>query len=160
MGRLERFQELHELKKMDVGIPVLFVLCSLRTKALYNTIWEFIIARVNGIQNRLQRVVIDFEAAIISSIKETFPLVRIRGCWFHCLRAMTRKWNSLRLPQGNDKTLKLAWALSLLPPQLFHEAIGIIVESAERIEAEHPNVSLFIYYLYNQWLPLADIVSV
>lgn len=74
---------------------------------------------------------------------------------------MTRKWNSLRLPQGeNDTVLKEAWALPLLPPEKFEEAIGLIAQTAELIEPEHENVVLFIHYLVRQWLPLANIVSV
>ncbi|XP_057323928.1 uncharacterized protein LOC130666716 [Microplitis mediator] len=149
------------LKKMDVGIPILFALCSSRTAAMYNAIWQFLIERARGILTNLRFIITDFEAVIISSIRTTFPFVRIRGCWFHCIRAMTRKWNSLRLPRDdNDQTLKEAWALALIPPEKFQEAIGIIAETAELIEPEHENVIMFIYYLCRQWLPLAYIVSV
>ncbi|XP_053594375.1 uncharacterized protein LOC128667610 [Microplitis demolitor] len=141
------------MKTMDVGIPVLFVLCSSRTAAMYTAVWEFIIESAEGIQNHLRCVVTDYKAAIISSIRNSFPLVQIRGCWFHCIRAMTRKWNSLRLPRDNDQTLKEAWALPLIPPELFQTAIELIAETAEQIEGQHENVIMFIYYLIRQWLP-------
>lgn len=73
---------------------------------------------------------------------------------------MTRKWKSLRLPRHNDQTLRQAWAMPLVPPDRFPEAIAVIVETAEQIEQEHPNVLLFIRYLCQQWLPLSNIVSV
>lgn len=73
---------------------------------------------------------------------------------------MTKKWNSLRLPRDNDQALKEAWALPLIPPNRFQEALEIIVASAELIEPEHKNVLRFIHYLFRQWLPLSDIVSV
>ncbi|XP_057325513.1 uncharacterized protein LOC130667722 isoform X2 [Microplitis mediator] len=149
------------MKKMDVGVPVLYVLCSSRTTSMYTAVWDFIIERANNIQNSLQYVITDFEAAIISSIRASFPLARIRGCWLHCIRAMTRKWNNLRLPRdGNDETLREAWALPLIPAERFQEAINIIIQTSEQIEQEHENVVMFIYYLIRQWLPLADIVSV
>lgn len=73
---------------------------------------------------------------------------------------MTRKWNALFLPRDNDQALRQAWAMPLVAPERFQEAIDVIAETAEQIEQQHVYVLLFIRYLCRQWLPLSNIVSV
>ncbi|XP_044586065.1 uncharacterized protein LOC123266096 [Cotesia glomerata] len=151
------------VRRMDVGIPILYVLCSRRTTKMYESIFRWILFEVPVIQQNLQTVVTDFEAAILKSIQSCMPWVHRRGCWFHFARAVTRKWNSLRLPDRNapeHRILNLTWVLPLVPAARLEEALEEIVTLLRPLEENNDNFYLFRRYLQRFWLPLADIISV
>ncbi len=68
------------------GIASVFVLCSNQTAELYTGIWNFLLERAPGLKDNLKVVMMDFERALIKSVKESMPNVTIRGCWFHFTR--------------------------------------------------------------------------
>ncbi|KAG8148326.1 uncharacterized LOC118071461 [Chelonus insularis] len=153
------------MRKMDVGIASVFVLCSGQTAELYTGIWNFLLGRAPRLRENLKTVMMDFERALIKSVKETMPWVTIRGCWFHFTRAISFHWQDLGLKNVSSPLvqdiLSLAWVLPLLPKEGFPEAIEFYRKKANQVDPEYQdNVNKFINYLENQWLRIAEVVSV
>ncbi|XP_074097811.1 uncharacterized protein LOC141526653 [Cotesia typhae] len=151
------------MRRMDIGIPVLYILCSHRTIPMYNGIFNWILNQVPEIRQNLQTIVSDFEVAILRSVEICMPWVNRRGCWFHFVRAVTRKWNALRLPAHDapeHRILNLTWTLQLVPANRFTEALDVIIDQLLPLENMDDNYYLFRRYLQRYWLPLANIVSV
>ncbi|XP_044583029.1 uncharacterized protein LOC123264052 [Cotesia glomerata] len=131
---------------------------------MYNAIFRWIpLQVVPEVQENLQTIITDFEAAILKSVQTCMPWVHRRGCWFHFARAVTRKWNSLGLPgreAPEHRILNLTWALPLVPAARFEEALEEVVALIRPLEDGNDNFYLFRRYLQRFWLPLANIISV
>ncbi|XP_074113955.1 uncharacterized protein LOC141537015 [Cotesia typhae] len=125
-------------RKLDMGLPALFILCEKRTTAIYEKIWEYILDRSPEMENNLKYVSGDFEKAAISAVRNKMRWVIFRGCWFHFTRAVTRRWRRLRLIRAPEAVLHLTWVLPLVPAYLFQEAFEIIRTEARVIERDHP----------------------
>ncbi|XP_044587842.1 uncharacterized protein LOC123267333 [Cotesia glomerata] len=147
------------VRKLDMGLPALFILCEKRTTAMYEKIWEFILDRSPEMENNLKYVSGDYEKALISSIRNKMRWVIFRGCWFHFTRAVTRRWRRLRLTGAPEFVLHLTWVLPLVPAHLFQEAFQIIRAEAPLIERNYPRIMFFIAYIETYWLPQAARVS-
>jgi len=68
-----------------VFVPVVFCLLSNKNKDTYLAIWEILQEKCSSLNKCLQptTLVIDFETAIHSSVKDIFPNINIIGCRFH-----------------------------------------------------------------------------
>jgi len=68
-----------------VFVPVVFCLLSNKNKDTYLAIWEILQEKCSSLNKCLQptSLVIDFETAIHSSVKDIFPNINIIGCRFH-----------------------------------------------------------------------------
>ncbi|XP_074103717.1 uncharacterized protein LOC141530492 isoform X1 [Cotesia typhae] len=146
-------------RKLDMGLPALFILCEKRTTAIYEKIWEYILDRSPEMENNLKYVSGDFEKAAISAVRNKMRWVIFRGCWFHFTRAVTRRWRRLRLIRAPEAVLHLTWVLPLVPAYLFQEAFEVIRTEARVIERDHPRIMFFITYIETYWLPQAARVS-
>ncbi|CAC82100.3 putative recombinase [Bracoviriform inaniti] len=152
------------MRKMDVGIASVLVLCTNQGTDLYKGIWNFLLERVPRLKENLKFVMMDFERALIKSTKETMPSVVIRGCWFHFTKAISTYWQDLGLKNVPSSSvqdiLSLSWVLPLLPKKHFPTAIAFYEKKAEEVEPEYQDkVNKFIAYLKKQWLRIAEIVS-
>lgn len=81
----------------------------------------------------------------------------------YILQAITRKWNSLHLNREENLKdfLNFLWAIPLLPPEHFDEAIRVIRQLVDAaVGNEVVGVNLFFNYWRRYWLPQREIVSV
>ncbi|RVE41635.1 hypothetical protein evm_013713 [Chilo suppressalis] len=145
------------------GIASVFVLCSNQTAELYRGIWNLLL-EVPGLKENLKVIMMDFERALIKSVRESMPKVTIKGCWFHYARAVSCHWQDLGLKNVSSTLvqdiLSLAWVLPLLPKEDFPVAIEFYRKKANQVESEYlDSVSKLIDYLENQWLRIAEVVS-
>lgn len=82
----------------EINTPLCYVLMSGKRTDDYVIVLEFIKALLerDGREIRLRCVLMDYEAALWSSIKSVFGIqVRRRGCWFHfssCIYKRVREW--------------------------------------------------------------------
>ena len=53
---------------------------------LCDAIWQRILELCPELRDNLRAVWTDFEQAAVASLRHNFPLIRIRGCWFHFCR--------------------------------------------------------------------------
>ncbi|XP_043273010.1 uncharacterized protein [Venturia canescens] len=151
------------IRRADIGFPVIFVLCERRTASFYKAMWDFIKIKAPGLVDHLNVINSDYERAILSASRSAFgERIHIRGCWFHFIQAVTKKWKKLRLPRNEDgnSVLQKAWAIALLPAENFAEAIQIISDSARQLQLDRAKINSFIAYLKGFWLRQANIVSV
>lgn len=66
----------------------------------------------------------DYEIAAISAIREVYPEIKLKGCYYHFLNAvfrMSKKFNFNETHLGH-KITQLCTSLALLPPNLIPEA--------------------------------------
>lgn len=78
------------------------------------------------------------------------------------MQAVTRKWKSLKLRRNDEmnKILGMVWAMALVPPERFSEAISTIEkEFNTNVGTDDYNFALFIHYLRHYWLRIAPQVS-
>jgi MULE transposase domain len=58
-----------------------------KTLSLYNLVMEEIMEAVRGLDDEeglaCERIISDYEEAILSALQTSFPAAHARGCWFH-----------------------------------------------------------------------------
>ena len=58
-----------------------------KTLSLYNLVMEEIMEAVRGLGEEeglaCERIISDYEEAILSALQTSFPAAQARGCWFH-----------------------------------------------------------------------------
>lgn len=84
-------------------IPLVFCLMSKKTLALYKEFFEELkkIALQYSLNLQPNRIICDFEKAIISSVKLCFPEANLRGCFFHFGQILWRKVQKERYYTNN-----------------------------------------------------------
>lgn len=92
-----------------------------------------------------------------SAIREYWPNVDIRGCWFHLKRAINRKCRSFGLKRtidqnGNAKKVKeMLVSIPLLPSTQIHEGYACIKKFARERQLGKRFANLFSYF-QRYWL--------
>ncbi|XP_011865849.1 PREDICTED: uncharacterized protein LOC105560929, partial [Vollenhovia emeryi] len=71
------------IRYMDTGIATLFILCDVRTTAMYDILWDKIMQLVPQLEQNINFVMSDFEMAAVKSLSTKFPRANLTGCWFH-----------------------------------------------------------------------------
>ena len=100
-------------------IPVIFILMSSRRKEDYNDIFN----EINNLVpiNRVVRIVADFERAVWGSVKEIYPNVQMKGCFFHFCQSVMRRVQLIGLKpsysnnEGINLLVRCLMALPLIP---------------------------------------------
>ena len=73
----------------DFYLPCCFVLCSHKTKDIYDLIFEQIRKELNV---KIQRITVDFEKGLYNSLKDVFgEEITLIGCKYHLISALIRK---------------------------------------------------------------------
>ena len=65
------------------GFPAIITLTSAMTTDMYVAIWQHILRTVPELRQKLSRVVIDYERAMIVAVRQVLPHVQLSGCLFH-----------------------------------------------------------------------------
>jgi hypothetical protein len=103
-------------------VPLIFSLMSGKSIGDYVCVLQHVLHKLQPSQSVVS-VVLDFEAALWSAIRETMPNVQLRGCHFHWTQAIWRKVQDLGLaaPYQRDaktqKFIRRLFCLPFLPPQ-------------------------------------------
>ena len=71
-------------------VPLVFVVMSGRKKRDYKAVLETVISLLPN-QSRVIKIVLDFEKAMWSAIRQVIPNVELMGCSFHWTQALWRK---------------------------------------------------------------------
>ncbi|CAF0894177.1 unnamed protein product [Brachionus calyciflorus] len=124
-----------------------------------NTTKSYVIAleqvRNLTFQKNLERVMCDFEPALLKSIHSVFPGINLKGCWFHFTQAIRKKiflfgYKNIYLHNYKFKFwIKRFMALALIPLENIKNGIDIIVEE---IPEKDEKLIEFIKYFKKQWL--------
>lgn len=101
-------------------MPLLFALCTNKTKATYKTIFEQI--KKDQPNYCPEQINVDFELAAINAAKDVFPTAKIQGCQFHHAQCVNRNLNSKGLKERYESDITFAkeiremLGLAYLPP--------------------------------------------
>lgn len=94
-------------------IPLVYALLPNKSKKTYITLLNQLLELEANLKP--VSVMSDFEKASICAFEETFPGVRIRGCFFHFHQAIYRKIQQLGMKSRYDQDSEFALKLRLLP---------------------------------------------
>ena len=146
----------------DHLIPCVFVLCCNKSQGTYEKILEIISEKVlaitghEGIPEAFQT---DFEIAMINALKSKWPLLMIKGCFFHYVKAIFGKAYELGLKSHVSMInypvrylVKGCASLAFIPAETVHSEFtkltNVLQQDAEYIIA----ASRFISYMRAYWI--------
>lgn len=132
-------------------VPLTFVLMSGKRKKDYKKVLKAVKELIDG--NKVQKFVIDFEAAMWAAIPRVFPDTHITGCCFHWCQCIWRKIQELGLSpayMNDDATHKLCKRFMALP-YLPAEHIRPMFEMLSS-KATTPLLTALASYIRNTWV--------
>ncbi|XP_053202906.1 uncharacterized protein LOC128387687 [Panonychus citri] len=138
-------------------VPVIYCLLPDKRNRTYERLFEIIenYANYHGIIFKPKTFSIDFEIAVISTIKKKYPEAQITGCMFHFAQCIRRKVGNLgltnRCQQRDDnrytKTIKRLQSLPLIKYQDLAEVFEIVVAEAP----EDNEMDALLEYFYDNF---------
>lgn len=108
----------------------MFVLLRSETQEIYTEAFEALldICAKSSMLLKPRYVLMDYEKAIINSVRDVFPEAECFGCYFHFVQSLIRQLNSFGLKNdySNDVTIFMAikklQALTFLPVERITDA--------------------------------------
>ena len=147
---------LHVLFK-DFYLPVCYALLPSKSGDIYYRFFEIVkfkMSRIDLILNP-QTILVDFEAAMLTSVRQHFPATNVKGCFFHFTQAIWRNTQSIGLVSiYNDNStvrriVRSLMALAMLPKNWVRHQYRQILEMPD---ADHPLVQNLFRYFESTWL--------
>lgn len=145
----------------DLFLPVLFVLCTSKTRAIYANVMRSA-DQSAGQTIEPEMVICDFEAALMDSVLSHFDGVRVSGCYFHWKQALLKRLVKLRICSAEISVAMDRGALDLLavmePSVVQLRGIphvqGLLQERIERKGHKYSadKWGSFWHYFVRQWI--------
>ncbi|KAL2089322.1 hypothetical protein ACEWY4_014010 [Coilia grayii] len=144
-------------------VPVVHMLMSQRTIGHYREALRCIkdtTRRASGHTWRPQKVVCDFEQALVAAVETELPRARVCGCFFHFTQALWRRVQSLGLAPAfrDDRRLKevirKVMALGHLPLPVVGNNFELLAQHrrTRRAQRDHPELQDFLQYVGNTYV--------
>ncbi|XP_070504252.1 uncharacterized protein [Chironomus tepperi] len=158
---------------LDKPRPIVFVIMSHRTEAIYTEVFRFIknvIFPVNKCFYSPQTVSLDFEMAMRNAVRNIWPQINVSGCNFHFCQALRRKASTIdylfeaieRSPKHKE-ILMMFMRSSLLPLEMVYDGIdaikNVIENDSELLESYQEFINYFNYTWINRYPPTEWCVS-
>lgn len=137
---------------MSQIFPVFYVLTSKRTNECYAAVFKYIEDYIFKMEP--DEIITDFEAGLRLAIRNYFPQVILRGCWYHYCAKIRQKFGKLGLNSliKNDVNARLVkeefQSLPLLPPEKFEEGYEHIKQLAQDCGLKRKLSQFFAYFEY------------
>jgi len=138
----------------DVFYPFCFSFLSTKSKKGYDVFFKHLKQNLPfALDNKTFKV--DFERALINSLRENFPSCTISGCYFHFVKCLIRKLKSLSLfrkfciKKELYTLVSLIKCLAFLPPHLVDGALNVIKPTFLHY---YPSANKFISYIFRTWI--------
>lgn len=141
--------------------PLIYCLMTRKTADAYRAVFKFVEERLFKMEPG--EFMTDFEDGMRLAIRQHWPNVRIRGCWFHLKRAISNKCTSLgmgRVLKTNRNARKLKKMLGnipLLPENQIVEGYSSIKDIAHKKKLSKSFGDLFSYF-ERYWLKQVRLV--
>lgn len=143
--------------------PIFYVLTTSKSADCYKSIYEFIESRfpLNSKESMF-----DFEAGLRKALKEVYPNVILRGCWFHYRKCLLKRiknlgissyWNKKRRnkdPERASKTKRIYRIVSnlpLLPANHFSAGYQYAKRIASKFKLDK-TFEIFFQYFQSTWV--------
>ena len=101
------------------------------------------------------RCTIDFEKGMWKAVRELFPGILVKGCFFHYAQACMRHIEEEGLKKAycsNDATHKLLKKVIVLPLMHHEDIPRIFMELKSKVGANSPLLSNFFQYVEINWI--------
>lgn len=143
----------------DQMTPVVYALLPGKNQATYTRLFTLLSDKMNdlGLQFSPTSALADFETAVHNSIRDVFPGITTKGCFFHFTQAVWRKAQitGLQIPYREDdnvkKLIRRAAVLPLVPLDSIEDVWFQALE--DRDEADLTEVTeTFTDYVTEQWV--------
>lgn len=123
-----------------------------KSKECYAALFKYIQEYVFDMQP--DEIITDFEDGLRAAIKEQWPDVILRGCWYHFCVCICKQFIKLGLgpllkTNSNARRLKnMVLCLPLLPPDFFDKGLEYIKNQAAKKGLSNKLSSFFKYFNY------------
>lgn len=135
--------------------PIAYCLMSRKTAESYRAVFEFIEEHLFELEPG--QFMTDYEDGMRLAIRQHWPKVPVRGCWFHLKRAVNKKcvnFGLKRFLQENENARKLKSMLGnlpLLPENRIEEGYASVLKYAHDQQLFKRFAPVFSYFK-NYWL--------
>ena len=142
-----------------------FVMCLMSSKQVghYRQMLQHVkreVRRITGHRFRPQKVICDFEQALIIAVETELRGVHVSGCYFHFTQSLWRHIQELGLTRpyrhrrSVQKFLRKLLALGYLPLALVRQNFNILVEDyrTARLIRRYPALQDFILYVRRNYM--------
>lgn len=144
-------------------VPLVHVLMIQRTTGHYRQVFHCVkstMRRVTHHHWRPQKVICDFEQALITALETELTRTRVCGCYFHFNQALWKRVQGLGLAPAFRHDHRLAavirkvMALGHLPLALVQNNFDLLVHqrSTRRAQRDHPELQDFFQYVGNTYV--------
>ena len=142
-------------------VPLVFALLPNKQAAMYRTLFDrlFAYATLLGVQLQPTELITDCELSVLSVVKDVFPNVCHRICYFHFVQANYRYATEncgLTIPYRDDtavhRLLRRFWALAYLPVIAISLMFPALKEEAETHATHSVSLMQYVAYFERQWL--------
>lgn len=126
-----------------------------KTATAYRAVFQFI--EKNLFQLKPTLVMTDYEDGMRLAVRQQWPKVKLRGCWFHLKRAVNRRCKKIGMKRILDKNINarnvkdMLVNIPLLPPPQIHEGFEKVKRFAAQNRLEKSFADLFAYF-ESYWL--------
>lgn len=137
-------------------IPLIYVLMTNKTEALYKATFNFIEQRIY--QLRPTSFTVDYERAQRNAIRSIYIAVVISNCWFHYTQSVRKRGSQIdgffalvnKYEELSD-AYHMILALPLLPAEHIGEVFATIKVNVQS-HGQHEMFARFLQYVEKQWL--------
>lgn len=143
----------------DQMSPVVYALLPGKNQATYTRLFTLLSDKMNdlGLQFSPTSALADFETAVHNSIRDVFPGITTKGCFFHFTQAVWRKAQitGLQIPYREDDNVKKLIRRAAVLPLVHLDSIEDVWFQAleDRDEADLTEVTeTFTDYVTEQWV--------
>lgn len=137
-------------------VPLFYVLLNRKNEETYTTLFRLLKSHISDWEPL--KYVTDYEKAAMNAISTVFPLVEVKGCYFHFSHNVWKKAKALNLTK--DKRLRKHVALSallpLLPRNFISDGWCYVMEDSP----ESKDIQEFNDYMVTQWLDDESFVDI
>lgn len=133
--------------------PIMYVIMEKKTEKSYVKVFEILKTLLPTTQ--INTCMSDYEAALRKAVRNVFPGITVKGCFFHFKKAVLRRARKLKLILPNNDEIpdairggvKYAGNLALLPERCVSDGISLVETKLDN----SPKCLEFIQYLRRQW---------
>lgn len=131
------------------SFPLAYILMERRDCSSYEVIFSGIKQLIPSV--KVETCMTDYEAATRKALRIVFPKVRLAGCYFHYVKAVTKQFRRFGLKKDEkfEGVLQLVTALALLPNEYVMTGFEIISSRFKKSK----RWNAFKEYWYRQWAP-------